>query len=69
MKKYILLVFLFLSLQVFSQDCNGYWNSCHQDSLKSKYDHYSLVVDKYGQVVSKSAYISNDEQILTYFDF
>lgn len=51
-----------------SQDCVGYWNYCHNDSINNLHDSYQLVTDAKGQVVSKSAYILDVETIETFFD-
>ncbi|MCK9575697.1 MAG: hypothetical protein WC979_02400 [Candidatus Pacearchaeota archaeon] len=67
--RYILLfVLLFLSLNLKSQDCNGYWNTCHNDTVNNYHDSYQLVVNDKGQGVSKSANISDVEILETVFD-
>ena len=69
MNKTILLVLsFFFYIQVYSQDCIGYWNECHNDTINNYHDSYQLVVNDKGQCVSKSAYISDDQSLVTNFD-
>jgi hypothetical protein len=67
--RYILIIyFLVYSTILRGQDCYSYWNQCHNDSINNYHDAYQLVVNKNGQGVSKSAYISDVEVLETEFD-
>lgn len=61
------LINMFCKIAAVGQDCNGYWNTCHNDSVNNVHDHYQLVVNDKGQGVSKSAYISDVEILETEF--
>src|ERR1035437_10036515 len=68
MKILFLHIFIMITTFLYGQDCASYWNSCHNDSVNNYHDHYQLVVDEHGRVVSKSAYISDVEYLETSFD-
>jgi hypothetical protein len=68
MKYFLVIICLISTTLLRGQDCYDYWNSCHKKNKVDTNDVYQLVVNKYGQCVSKSAYISDVEILETYFD-
>ena len=68
MKYFLIFCFLISTMILRAQDCYDYWNSCHKKNKVDSNDVYQLVVNKNGQCVSKSAYISDVEILETSFD-
>lgn len=67
MKYVFLFAFLTASVCLKAQDCVGYWNYCHNDTVNNYHDSYKLVVDGKGRGVSVSGFVLDTETIETEF--